>query len=312
MNSLLQSPARSSTTPNEVKRRIATATIAVCTRNRPVLLQKCLAAVSRLNPGPKEVLVIDNCEGNSDTRKVARDYCARYIVEPLCGLCRARNRALAESDTDIVVFLDDDVTPCSDWLKLLVEPFDDERIGATGGQVVTPDSFPADHYRRQSTRIISDRDPHWFEMAAFGGIGFGANMALRKSACPPGKFFDERLGRGAPFEIGDESYAFAAMLSRGRSVAYIPSAIVHHPPLTRFELKREARNSFAYWLLLFSEFPRQRLALLRFLGGRLMGKELAWPRDSREPGEIVSSSWSLKLEAAFKGLSLFVKSPKRP
>lgn len=312
MNSLLQSPARPSTTPRELKRKISTATIAVCTRNRPVLLQKCLAAVSRLNPGPKEVLVIDNSEGNSDTRKVALDYCARYIVEPARGLCRARNRALAECDTDIVAFLDDDVTPASDWLNLLVAPFRDDRVGASAGQVVTPDSFPADRYRRQDCRIISNHDAHWFEMAAFGGIGFGANMALRRSACSPGNFFDERLGRGAPLEIGDESYAFASTLARGFTVAYVPSAIVHHPSLTPFSIDREARNSFAYWLLLFTEFPARRLDLIRFLGGRLCGKKLEWPRDSQEPGEIISSSWGLKLQAAVQGLRLFLRTAKQP
>lgn len=308
MNSLLQSPPKSPIA-SEFKKRISNATVAVCTRNRPALLQKCLAAVSRLNPGPREVLVIDNSDGNSDTRKVASDYVARYIIEPIAGLCRARNRALAECETEILAFLDDDVTPAPDWLRLLVEPFSDPRNGASAGHVVTPDSLPPDR-SLQIPRILSDQDPHWFEMAAFGGIGFGANMALRKTACLPANFFDERLGRGAPFEIGDESYAFASILSKGHRVAYIPSAIVHHPPLTRFSIDREARNSFSYWLLLFSKFPGQRLTLLRFLAGRLCGKKLDWPRNPQEPGEIVSSRWGLKLKAALKGLGIFLRTPK--
>ena len=31
-------------------------------------------------------------------------------------------------------------------------------------------------------------------MATFCGLGFGTNMALRRSACGAGKVFDERLG----------------------------------------------------------------------------------------------------------------------
>jgi glycosyltransferase involved in cell wall biosynthesis len=308
LNSLLQSPPKSPIA-SEFRKRISSATVAVCTRNRPALLQKCLAAVSRLNPGPRGVLVIDNSDGNSDTRKVACDYGGRYIIEPIAGLCRARNRALAECDTEIIAFLDDDVTPAPDWLRLLVEPFSDPRNGASAGQVVTPDSLPVDG-SLQTPRILSDQNPHWFEMAAFGGIGFGANMAFRKRACLPANFFDERLGRGAPFEIGDESYAFVSILSSGHRVAYTPSAIVHHPPLTRFSIDREARNSFSYWLLLFSRFPRKRLTLLQFLGGRLCGKKLEWPRNPQEPGEIVSSRWALKLKAAFRGLVIFLRTPK--
>jgi O-antigen biosynthesis protein len=286
-----------------------TVTVVICTRNRPALLQKCLAAVLRLNPAPNKLLVVDNSEGNDDTRKVAQDYGARYITEPVRGLSRARNRALAECDTDVIAFLDDDVTPASDWLALLLSPFRDEQIGASAGRVITPDTLMPD-LAQQTPRTLSNQDPHWFEIATFGGLGLGANMALRKRACAPERFFDERLGRGAPFEIGDESYAFAWLLSRGYRVVYIPSAVVHHPPLTRTSIDREARNSFTYWLLLFSEFPGQRLNLLRFLLRRLRGKRLEWPRNPQEPGEIVSSSWSLKLKAAWMGVVLFLRTPK--
>jgi glycosyltransferase involved in cell wall biosynthesis len=281
----------------------------ICTRNRAALLQKCLAAVLRLDPAPNQLLVIDNSEGNDDTRKVAQDYGARYIIEPVRGLCRARNRALVECETDIIAFLDDDVTPASDWLALLLSPFKDEQIGASAGRVITPDTLiptPAE----QSARTLSNQDPHWFEIATFGGLGLGANMALRRRACAQEKFFDERLGRGAPFEIGDESYAFAWLLSRGYRVVYIPSAVVHHPPLTRTSIDREARNSFTYWLLLFTEFPGQRVNLLRFLFRRLRGKRLDWPRNPQEPGEIVSSSWGIKFKAAWSGLILFLRTPK--
>jgi len=308
LKSSLRSPALGQ---SAVKPRVQTPTVTVviCTRNRAALLQKCLAAVLRLNPAPNQLLVVDNSEGNNDTRKVAQDYGARYIIEPVRGLCRARNRALAECETEIVAFLDDDVTPASDWLALLLSPFEDEQIGATAGRVITPDTVISDP-AQQTPRTFSNQDPHWFEIATFGGLGLGANMALRKRACASEKFFDERLGRGAPFEIGDESYAFAWLLSRGNRVVYIPSAVVHHPQLTRTALDREARNSFTYWLLLFSEFPNERLNLVRFLVRRLRGKRLDWPRNPQEPGEIVTSSWSVKLKAAWSGLILFLRTPK--
>jgi O-antigen biosynthesis protein len=308
LKSSLRSPAMGQ---SAMKPRVQspTVTVVICTRNRPALLQKCLAAVLRLNPAPNKLLVVDNSEGNDDTRKVAQDYGARYITEPVRGLSRARNRALAECDTDVIAFLDDDVTPASDWLALLLSPFRDEQIGASAGRVITPDTLMPD-LAQQTPRTLSNQDPHWFEIATFGGLGLGANMALRKRACAPERFFDERLGRGAPFEIGDESYAFAWLLSRGYRVVYIPSAVVHHPPLTRTSIDREARNSFTYWLLLFSEFPGQRLNLLRFLLRRLRGKRLEWPRNPQEPGEIVSSSWSLKLKAAWMGVVLFLRTPK--
>jgi cellulose synthase/poly-beta-1,6-N-acetylglucosamine synthase-like glycosyltransferase len=231
------------------------------------------------------------------------------VIEPVRGLSRARNRGLYECDTNLVAFLDDDVIPAHDWLGPLLAPFADEQTAATVGLVITPDSQKTDGLH-QSPRSLSNRDQHWFEIATFGGLGLGANMAFRKRALPVERFFDERLGRGAPFEIGEESYAFGLLLSHGYRAVYVPSAVVHHPPLSRTNIEREARNSFTYWLLLFNEFPAQRFSLLRFLGRRLRGKPLEWPRNPQEPGEVVSSSWHLLLLAAIKGLWLFVFTPK--
>ena len=283
-------------------------TVVICTRNRPALLQKCLAAVRLLNPPPAEILVIDNSEGDDATRRVALESKARYSVEPIPGLSRARNRALSECRTEVIAFIDDDVIPEPDWLAHLVAPFSDPETGASTGRVITPDSREGEE--PHESRSINNQHPHWVEIAAFGGLGFGANMAFRRSALPDGRFFDERLCRGAPFEIAEESYAFVWLLSRGHRVVYVPSAAVHHPPLSRTTIEREARNSFSYWLLLLSEFPQQRPNLIRFLFRRLRGKPLEWPRNTQEPGEIVSSSWHVLIPAAFEGLFLFIRTPK--
>jgi len=285
-----------------------TSTVVICTLNRSALLERCLAAVRNLDNCPTEILVIDNSDGDEATRKVARQNEARYVVEPLRGLSRARNRGIRECNTEVIAFLDDDVIPEPDWLSNLLVSFSDPETAAATGRVITPDTHRAEEPLQPKS--INNQHPHWVEIAAFGGLGFGANMAFRKSALPSERFFDERLGRGAPFEIAEESYAFVWLLSRGHRVVYVPGAAVHHPPLSRTELEREARNSFAYWLLLVSEFPQQRLNLVRFLLRRLRGKPLEWQRDTREPGEIVSSSRLLQLRAAIKGLWLFLSTPK--
>ncbi len=160
-------------------------------------------------------------------------------------------------------------------------------------------------------RSVSKKDPHWFEIATFGGVGRGSNMALRKSACAGWATFDERLGRGAPFHIAEENYAFACLLSHGYAAAYRPAAIVFHPPRKRLSIEQQARNSFAYWLLLFSEFPARRSDLVRFLFRRLRRKPLEWPRDSQDPGDIIASGWLVQFKASLSALALFLRT-KRP
>lgn len=282
-------------------------TVVICTRHRSDLLQRALAGVRSLDPQPASVLVIDNSEGDEATRRVADNSRARYVIEPIRGLSRARNRGISECHTEFIAFLDDDVVPEPEWLTHILAPFADSETGASSGNVVTPDSSGNGDWRE--LRSVNRQNQRWVEIAAFGGLGFGANMAFRRSALPDVHFFDERLGRGAPLEIGEESYAFVWLLSRGYRVVYTPAAVVHHPPLRRIAVEREARNSFAYLLLLLAEFPHQRADLIRFLFRRLRGKPLEWPRDSPEPGAIVSSSWRVLLAGAVKGLWLFLRTP---
>jgi O-antigen biosynthesis protein len=291
------------------KENSLTVTVVICTRNRPGLLAKCLAAVVRLDPAPDRILVIDNSEGDKQTENAAAEFSAQYIVEPVPGLSRARNRGLSECDTDIIAFLDDDAVPANGWLGALVAPFADANIAASTGRVVLPGSNP-EAVSTEGPRKLSNKDRQWFEIATFGGMGIGCNMALRRSACVGWKVFDERLGRGAPFHIGEETYAFACLLSHGFAVVYLPSAIVFHPPHKRYLIETEARNSLAYWLLLFSAFPAQRMNLLQFIIRRMRRKPLEWPRESQEAGEIVTSSWRVLLKAGLKGLWLFISTPK--
>ncbi len=258
---------------------------------------------------PDHVLVVDNTQGNPESKKLSKEFGARYVVEPVPGLSRARNRGLAECDCDVVAFLDDDAIPAPDWLGILMGPFDDEKTGASTGKVVTPESNNKG-IRDEYPRSLNNQVPRWFEIATFGGMGLGSNIALRKQACNGPRLFDERLGRGAPFQIGEETYALARLLSDGHNVVYLPSACVFHPPLSRDTVENEARNSITYWLLLFTEFPTQRMNLVRFLMRRLRRKPLEWSRDPQEPGEIVTSGWRVLFRASVEGLWLFLRTSK--
>ncbi len=283
--------------------------VVICTKNRTANLRECLGAVARLDLMPNQVLVVDNTPGNHDTESLSREFGARYVIEPVPGLSRARNRGLAECDTDIVAFLDDDAIPAPDWLGILMEPFADRKTAASTGKVVTPESNDKSP-GEETPRSLNNQVPRWFEIATFGGMGLGSNIALRKQACIGAKLFDERLGRGAPFQIGEETYALARLLSDGYDVVYLPSALVFHPPLTRDTIASEARNSITYWLLLFTEFPAQRLNLVRFLVRRLRRKPLDWSRDPQEPGEIVTSGWRVLFKASVQALWLFLRTPR--
>jgi glycosyltransferase involved in cell wall biosynthesis len=98
-----------------------TLTIAICTWNRAELLDHTLTSLSeqRVDPAvPFEVLIVDN-NSTDDTEAVAhsagRRLPLRYVRETTQGLSHARNRALDESRTDLVLFTDDDVLVEAGW-----------------------------------------------------------------------------------------------------------------------------------------------------------------------------------------------------
>jgi O-antigen biosynthesis protein len=308
----LKSPASRSESsiqdpPPTISTSSPTVTIVICTRNRPDQLRNCLQAVSNLEPAPTEVLVVDNTSGEPEIKAAALALGARYTIESVPGLSRARNRGLAESNSDVVAFLDDDATPVKNWLALLLAPFADPQVACVTGD--TYDSVTASASSTgKPTRFLGSRDPLWFEIANFGGLGYGTNMALRKSSAGP-QIFDHRLGRGTPLWIAEESYAFAALIARGYRAAHVPPAIVIHPSKPR-DIQREASTSFAYWLLLFFDFPGHRMDLLRFLFRRLLRKKLPWPRDPQEPGEVITSGWRIYVKAGFAGTLLYLRNRK--
>jgi len=70
--------------------------VLICTRNRPDELNRCLEGVSRLLHPRFDVLVVDNAPAGQRTREVSGRWGIRYIVEPVVGLSRARNRGARE------------------------------------------------------------------------------------------------------------------------------------------------------------------------------------------------------------------------
>ena len=287
--------------------RLPSVTVAICTRNRPDDLNTCLNAISRLNPRPDEILVVDNSEGDLATERITSDHGVRYVVEPAPGLSRARNRALAESRCEIVAYMDDDALPGEDWLEQILAPFADPQVASVSGPVMNPgvalNAAPA------AVRSLCNQDPQWFEIATFGGMGWGSNMALRKSVCSAWKGFDVRLGKGAPLRIAEESHAFASLVALGYRAAFVPAAVIYHP-IKPWDAQQEAISSFAYWTLLLCEFPGHRLDLIRFLTRRLRGKRITWPRDPQTPGQIISSGWRVRLKAGLAGTLLYFRSRK--
>jgi glycosyltransferase involved in cell wall biosynthesis len=218
-----------------------TVSVAVCTRERPRDLARCLAALAKMNDAPHEIVVIDNAPLSDATRQVVASFPgARYCCEPRRGLSAARNTALAQANGDVVAFVDDDAVVHPDWLARIGGSFDDHQVMVATGlvlpaqletqaQLIFERDFQFFHqgYRRRYF------DSHYFEASRAKGaqvwmLGAGANMAIRRKAFELGYRFDTRLGPGIFGGCGEDSEYWYRLLQDGWSCVYEPAACVFH------------------------------------------------------------------------------------
>ena len=255
--------------------------VVICTRDRPEPLDRCIRAVLNQDYPRFDVLVVDNAPTNGKAREIAAGWNARYTVEPVPGLSRARNRGLRECQSEIVAYLDDDAIAESGWLAGLAEEFKDPRVMVVAGRVVplaapSPEALTCASITDRGLRRRSlDRGtPGWFAAANFGGIGGGGNMAVRTSALQVWSGFNPRLGRGGRVPAAEENYAFFELIAAGYRFVYTPAAVVrHHSPQSLSELRerhlRLLTECGAYLAFLLAELPEYRSLILKLMLARV-------------------------------------------
>lgn len=254
------------------------------------MLDRCLAAVTKLDYDWFDVLVVDNAPSDDRTREVAARWGVGYLVEAVPGLSRARNRGAQVCKSEIVAYIDDDAVPERNWLTALLREFRDPRVMAVTGQAcalrVNTEAerlFAAmGGFDHGAERMVVDRTAgRWFELANFGGLGDGYNMAFRRRVFDSWPGFHESLGRGAALGAGEEHYAFFSLIDRGHVVVYAPAAVIRHPyPATVDELWSryfdQLTQSTAYLSFVFIEQPHYRWAIVKFIAEAILGKRRTW------------------------------------
>jgi len=218
-----------------------TITVAICTWNRVGLLARTLEEFAKIRARAGivwEVLVVDN--GSTDgTSAFLRSfqptgYRLRSVTEAQLGLSAARNRALIESQTEIIFYTDDDVLVDPDLLTALVDAAERHPRGSAFGGVIDP-WFPV--------------EPDPILMAAFPALrrGFcGVDLSLGEGALPEGRHviganmgyrrshidglrFREDLGPKGLDTIGGDEMVFQDQIrARGGAIVWVPSMRLRH------------------------------------------------------------------------------------
>ncbi len=220
------------------------ASVVICTRDRPGQLAACLRRVGEQEYPGFEVLVVDNAPGGEEevralTAAGLGRVPVRYVREPRPGLSWARNAGIAAAAGEIVAFLDDDEEPDRYWLAGLAVGFGrGPDIGCVTGMVLPArlDS-PAQEWfedlgghckgRGFSRAVFSATGPQspLFPLPPFG---VGANMAFRQHVLARIGGFDVALGAGTPARACEDTLALTTVLLAGYRIAYEPAALTRH------------------------------------------------------------------------------------
>lgn len=97
--------------------------VCIATHRRPEGLDRLLTSMAAQSGAPPfDVIVVDNDKTGSGERVAARHrgrLALSYLVEPVRGLARVRNRAVASAGTPFIAFIDDDEWAPPEWLAAM-------------------------------------------------------------------------------------------------------------------------------------------------------------------------------------------------
>ena len=218
--------------------------VAICTRDRKLLLRECLASLAANNftTQPFEVLVIDN--GSSDKTKEEVDRFSgsfefiRYISEERLGLSIARNTAISRAKSPWLVFLDDDAKASPDFLWRFYDSISNYDFDGIGGVFYPWYSRGPVAWMPSSViqfpLLRADRGPLKRGSFIAGGI-----CAFKKEWLERIGLFSEKIGmRGNVVGYGEENEIQERIWKLGGEIWFDPEwKIEHYVAPYKYEIK---------------------------------------------------------------------------
>lgn len=221
--------------------KLPTVSVIIPTYNRKNVLIEALLSLNQVEYPKKlfEVIVVN--DGSSDGTKDAIEnvrkkinYNFKYFNGGRGGISHAKNVAIKKSMGEIIISTDDDCLFEKTWLKKLIKPFVNPKVGAVGGpdRAIKNENILAKSIDFTFSSFIGSGGIHGRFLKAKLGKCYppGCNMAFRREIVKKIGYFDETL---APGEDTDYNHRIE---KTGFTIEHVPSAFVWHRP--RNSIKR--------------------------------------------------------------------------
>lgn len=238
--------------------------VIIPTHNRSNLLEKTLESLlnQTISNEHFEVLVIDNGSTDNTLGIVDsfknRQKNIRYFHEPQPGLHNGRHKGFIEADSDLLVFIDDDIEAFPIWLQAILDSFEDEEVVLVGGKCLPKfETAPPEWLDAMwSSSAVGKRILSYLSLIDLGddtksvdpNYIFGCNFAIRRSVLhEAGGFHPDAMPQGLLRFRGDGETAVSATIRRlGYRAVYNPNASIYHSvPKERMSYEYFYKRSFA-------------------------------------------------------------------
>lgn len=240
-----------------------TITVVVPTRDRPVHLAACLAALRAELHADDELLVVDSFSEHPVPEAAIR--------APALGASLARNLGWQAAARDVVAFVDDDAQVATGWRSALEAAL--PGVDAVCGRVAVP---LAQQGIERPVAVTADVPAQALSTGS-SLRGVSANLVVRRTALELVGGFDERLGPGTWSRAGEDLELQDRLLRAGLVVRYEPSVLAFHD---QWRSRRELlRLDYGYGV-----GAGARAAWTRGPAGRAVLREGLWDNGIRPVG----------------------------
>lgn len=199
--------------------------VIIAARDEAERVGACVGALRRQDyEGPVRVCVVDNASRDATASRAAA--CgAEVLQEPKRGCGAARNAGLRATGATLVAFLDAHVIVEPDWVRRMVEPFADPRIGGCQSMInCRAVDRRVERYLRASSALSNDRivaDSVGGERNLYPWLAT-SNCMYRRAALEDAGGFNEHLVACEDVELSWR------VIARGYRLGYVSDASATH------------------------------------------------------------------------------------
>ncbi|HEX3073613.1 MAG TPA: glycosyltransferase [Ignavibacteriales bacterium] len=228
---------------NSVESLRPSVSIVVATYDRPADLQQCLTALKKSAQNyDAEIIVVDNNPSSGVAPKALEEFKdVKLLNEIRKGSSYARNKGFLHAKGEIIVSLDEDIVVPENWLKNLLEPFNDSAVTAVTGNVLpyTLESKAENMFEQYGGfgkgPVKCEVGAEWFAKYRYKAVptwnlGGTGNVAFRSFIIRDERIglLHEALGAGMPTGCSEDSYFFYKIIKAGYNIVYNPQAYALH------------------------------------------------------------------------------------